>query len=286
MTYETKSNDLKRKQIADFIALIKEYPIVGVVNMQGLPTPQLQTMRSKLRNSVVLQMAKGRLLKIALSETESSKKGISELSSHIRGMPALLFTKDNPFSLFKILKQNKSSAPAKAGQIAPNNIVVPAGPTSFAPGPIIGELGAFKIKTKVEAGKLVIQEDTVVAKEGDVISANLAGILTRLGIEPMEVGLDLIAVFDNGIIYTKSVLDVDEDKIRTDAELFAVEAFNLAMNAGILVKETVEPLLGKAGSEARALALEIDFLTSDTIGDILAKAQRISKGLSDTIKIE
>lgn len=279
MDYETKSNDLKRKQVQDFITLIKEYPIVGVVNMEGLPTPQLQTMRAKLRDTVDLRMAKGRLIKIALKECDSDKKGILELADKMRGMPALLFTKGNPFSLFKELKKNKSSAPAKAGQIAPKDIVVPAGPTSFAPGPIIGELGAFKIKTKVDAGKLVIQDDTVVAKEGEEISSDLAGILTRLGIEPMEVGLDLTAVYDDGTIYTKSVLDVDEDKIRSDAEMFAGQAFNLAMNAGILVKETVEPLIGKAATEARSLALEANILTKDTVGDILAKAEAHAKAL-------
>jgi large subunit ribosomal protein L10 len=42
--------------------------------------------------------------------------------------------------LYKILQKSKSSAPAKAGQTAPNDIYVKAGKTSFAPGPIIGEL--------------------------------------------------------------------------------------------------------------------------------------------------
>jgi len=65
-------------------------------------------------------------------------------------MPALLFTKENPFKLYNKLQKSKSSAPAKAGQTAPSEIVVPKGPTPFAPGPIIGELGALGIKTAVE----------------------------------------------------------------------------------------------------------------------------------------
>jgi len=35
----------------------------------------------------------------------------------------------------------------------------------------------------------------LVAKEGDIITGALAGILTRLGIEPMEVGLNIKAIF-------------------------------------------------------------------------------------------
>lgn len=280
MAYEAKSNDLKRKQVDEFVALLKEYPIVGAVNMEGLPTPQLQAMREKLRDSVVLKVGKGRLIKLAIEAAKADKKGLEELIPHLKGMPALLFTKDNPFSLFRVLKQNKSSAPAKGGQTAPKDIVVSAGPTNFAPGPIIGELGAFGIKTGVEAGKLAIKADATVCKEGEEISGALAGILSRLGIEPMEVGLDLTAVYDDGMIYTKSVLDVDEAKVQADAEMFAAQAFNLAMNAGILVTETVVPLLGKAGSEARSLSVETGFLTKDTVGDILAKAEAQASSLN------
>jgi large subunit ribosomal protein L10 len=270
MSYETKSNDLKRKAVEDFKKLVSEYPIIAAVNMEGLPTPQLQAIRAKLRGTVVLRMAKRRLLKLAIES--SDKKDIKELLPFLKGMPALLFTKDNPFKLFKVLKQNKSNAPAKAGQIAPKDVLVSAGPTNFAPGPIIGELGAFKIKTGVEGGKLAIKEDVIVAKEGDVISSGLASVLTRLGIQPMEVGLDVVAVYDTGVIYTKSVLDVDENKIRSDAEIFAAQAFNLAMNAGIIVKETVEPLLIKAAAEARTLALEQNILTKETAEALVAKA--------------
>lgn len=275
MSYQAKANDTKRKTVEDFKKLVSEYPIVGAVNMEGLPTPQLQAIRAKLRGTVVLRMAKRRLLTLALESRNETK----DLIPHLKGMPALLFTKDNPFKLYKVLKQNKSGAPAKGGQIAPKDILVSAGPTNFAPGPIIGELGAFKIKTGVEGGKLVIKENVVVAKEGDKISPALASILTRLGIQPMEVGLDLVAVYDTGVIYTKSVLDVDDDKIRADAALFAVQAFNLAMNAGILVKETVEPLLTKAAKEARTLAIEQNILTKDTAEALVAKAERQANAL-------
>ncbi|MBI2112759.1 50S ribosomal protein L10, partial [Candidatus Woesearchaeota archaeon] len=37
-----------------------------------------------------------------------------------------------------MLEKNKSNAPAKPGQVAPKDITVKAGATSFAPGPIIG----------------------------------------------------------------------------------------------------------------------------------------------------
>ena len=127
-------SEIKIKKVNELKQLVKSYPIIGVVNLQSLPAPQLQSLRRSLRGKVEIRMARRRMLQRALEGSEADK-----LSGHLSGMPALLFTKDNPFSLFKILDKNKSRAPAKPGQIAPRDIVINAGPTSFAPGPVIGE---------------------------------------------------------------------------------------------------------------------------------------------------
>ena len=62
--------------------------------------------------------------------------------------------------------------------------MIHAGPTSFAPGPIISELAAVGIKTKVEGGKLAVIQDTVIVREGQVISQKVSETLKRLDIRP------------------------------------------------------------------------------------------------------
>src|SRR3989338_5173671 len=174
-------------------------------------------------------MTKRRLIKLALEHTKQDKPGIDKIEEKLKGMPALLFTKDNPFTLFKTLKKNKSKAPAKAGQIAPSDIVVPAGATSFLPGPIIGELSAIGLKTGVENGKAAIKQNSAVVKEGQAIKQNVASILTRLGIEPMEIGLDLIATYENGEIFAKDILSVDEQEYINNITKIASWSINLAV---------------------------------------------------------
>ena len=120
-------------------------------------------MKAQLRNSVSMLMAKKRLIKLALLELEKTKPGIKDLEKYMTGMPAILATNQNPFSLMKTLKKNMSSAPIKGGQTTPDDIIVPAGPTSFAPGPIISQLGAVGIKSGIDAGKIAIKEDSKVA---------------------------------------------------------------------------------------------------------------------------
>lgn len=266
--------EYKKKTVQEFVELARQYPIIAAVNMENLPTPQLQKMRAQLRDkSVVLRMTKRRLLKLMLDAAKEFKPGIDKLIEHLNGMPALIFTKDNPFALYKTLQKSKSPAPAKAGQIAPRDIAIPAGPTSFAPGPIIGELGAFGIKTGVEGGKIAVKEEKIVVKEGEIIKQKVAELLTRFSITPMEVGLDLTAAYENGTIFTKNLLHIDEAEYTQNFTNAASWAFNLAIEIGYPSKETIGLLLSKASGDARALALDREMLTSETIGHVLAKAE-------------
>lgn len=273
MSYQAKAAQSKQNTVKEFGDLIAKYPIVGVVNLESLPAKQEQTIRAKLRDKVVIRMTKKRLMK-RIFENANGKSGVNKLEEYMRGMPALLFTNENPFSLFKTIKQNQSPAPAKAGDIAPKDIVVPAGGTNFAPGPVIGELGALGIKSKVDGGKIAILEDTTVAKEGETISGELASMLTRLNIMPMSVGLDLVAVWENGDIMTRSVLDIDEDKFMADLEQAARWAFNLSVEAVYPTDVNRELLLGKAFREAKAVALEANFLADAVAEELVGKAER------------
>ncbi len=273
-------SEAKKNVVKKYVEMIKAYPIIGSVNMEGMPTAQVQNMREQLRGKVEIVMAKQRLMKIALKNCETDKPGISKLADHLKGMPALLFTKENPFSLYKSLQKNKSSAPAKGGQEAPNDVVVPAGPTGFAPGPIISELGEVGIKAGIENGKVIVKSDSLVIKAGETFSASLASLLSRLGIEPMEIGLDLVATYEDGDIYTKSVLAVDEDEYLNNITDNATQAFNLAMFIGYPCEETIGPLLTKAVTEARNLAINENIYTKDVMDALLGKAQRQAMGLA------
>lgn len=263
----------KKKTVKEIADKIKKYPIIGVVNMENLPTPQLQRMRAQLRNKVDLLMTKKRLILKALDSTKD-KPELEKIKEYLKGMPALLFTEENPFTLYKTLKQNKSKAPAKAGQTAPSDIIVPAGPTSFAPGPVIGELGALGIKAAVEGGKIAIKNDTKVASEGDEISEKLASMLTRLGIEPMEIGLDLLAVYEKGTIYPKSVLDIDEEKFMKDLMMSASQAHELAMEIGYATPDTIEPMIQRTYRAAKEIAREGNFMADEIAAELLEKAER------------
>lgn len=278
--------EYKKEVVSNLIKLIGQYPIIGIVNMENLPAPQLQGMRAQLRKDFHITMTKRRLIKLAFEQTKSSKKGIEKLEAHLGGMPALIFTKENPFKLSRTLQRNKSPAPAKAGQTAPRDIVVQKGATSFAPGPIIGELAMAGIKSGVEGGKVAIKEDAVVAKAGEKIKPKVAEILTRLGVQPMEVGLDLVAVYENGIIYGRDVLSIDEKEYKSRLDNAARWAFNLAVFSSYPTKMTIATLIGKASQEAKAVGVEAKILEKGIIETLVGKADAQAKSVKSEANIQ
>ena len=278
--------EYKKEVVKNIIDLIMEYPIIAIVNMENLPAPQLQHMRATLRGKCILTMTKRRLIKLAFEQAKNKKKDLEKLEANLGGMPALIFTKENPFKLSRTLQKSKSPAPAKAGQTATRDIMINKGATSFAPGPIIGELAMAGIKAGVESGKVAIKEDAVVVKAGEKIKPKVAEILTRLGIQPMEVGLDLVAVYENGTIYGKNVLSIDEKEYMERLGNAARWAFNLAVHSSYPTKETILVLIGKANNDAKALGIAQKIFDKGIIEVLLGKAQQQMLSLKDSANIE
>ena len=262
--------------------LINENNTLGFANIESLPAPQLQRMRFSLKDVMLLVVAKKTLIKKAFEQAKD-KPGLNLLIEKMTGMPALVFTKENPFKLAATLKKNKSKAPAKPGQTAPNDIVIPAGPTSFDPGPIISDLGNIGLKTGVENGKVAVKEDSLVAKEGEEISENVANVLAKLGIEPMEVGLNLVAIYDEGTLYDKTVLSVDESHYHDQLRVGITDALALALSLNYVTSDTIKPLLSKAFTQARYLALEHEILSDESIKQWLSQAERVAQQLQHKV---
>ena len=89
----------KKETVKKIVDLIKKYTIIGSVNMENLPAAQLQKMKAQLRDKVEMFMTKRRLMKLAIEKVKGEKAGIEKIEEHLKGMPALLFTNENPFAL-------------------------------------------------------------------------------------------------------------------------------------------------------------------------------------------
>lgn len=260
----------KKDEVANLKDLINSYEVVGMANLADIPAPQLQQMRRTLKDSATLKMSRKTLMSLALNDSEKAQ--IETLEDYMEGQPALIFTNMNPFKLYKILESSKTPAPAKAGSIAPEDIIVPKGDTAFKPGPVLGELQKAGIPAKIEKGKIVITNDKVIVEAGEVIPRDVASILTRLEIFPLEVGIDLRAAYEAETIYTSDLLTVDEEKTLADVQKAFTQALNLSVEAVIFNKESTPLIIPKAVSQSLNLALNAEILNEKTRDVLLAKA--------------
>jgi len=268
--YERHIPQWKIDQVTELSKVLKESVMVGLVNVEGVGAKQLDGIRTSLRGSANIKMARNTLMIRAIDE--SKLKGIEDLKKYVRGPIAFIFSDQDPFVLSKFLSENKTAAPAKGGQIAPKDIIVPAMNTGVAPGPFISELAALKIPSRVKGGVIHVTDDTVAVKAGDTISNAMAQMLARLGIEPMELQLKLVAAYTEGTVMSAESFEINLDSIFQNFIAGHQFAINLSVNTGYPTPETIPIIIAKANMEAKSLALSIGFFTPDLLNEFLAKA--------------
>jgi large subunit ribosomal protein L10 len=261
----------KQDEVAEIKRLAEKYAVVGLVDLYGIPASQLQHMRRGLRESAVLKMTRNTLIEHSFNDLGGD---IQAVTGHLDGQSALIFTDENPFKLYKRLLQTMTKMVAKPGDIAPEDIVVSKGPTSFKPGPVVGELQQVGIPAAIEGGKVTIRESKTVVKAGEAINQKMADALAKLDIRPIDVGLSLQIAFYDGSIFEPSMLAIDEQAYYNNIVLAAQQAFNLSVNAAIPTPVTMGAILGKAFGEARNLAVEAGVYNADVMDLIIGRAYR------------
>jgi len=272
----------KARQVEEIKKLLSQYRVIGIASLEKVRAAQLQELKRKLEKEVVMKVFKNTLVKRAIDELGDPK--LKKLEEYLTGPNIFLFTNMNPFKLSILLEKNKVRAVAKAGDKASFDVVVPAGNTGLSPGPVISQFSTVGIPTRIESGSVWVNKDTLVCRKGEVISLQLANILSKLGIKAVEIGLSLKVVYDDGYIITEEDLTVDLDEIRKSIEEAHSYAFNLSINAAIPMPENISLLLQKAHQEAYALAVNAAVPTRETIEDLLRKAYAEVLSLSQKIK--
>ncbi|SFG37887.1 large subunit ribosomal protein L10 [Halopelagius inordinatus] len=273
----------KRIEVDELVDFLENYESVGVVGVAGIPSRQLQAMRRDLHGSAEVRMSRNTLTVRALEEVDD---GLAELVDYVEGQVALIGTNDNPFGLYKDLEASKTPAPINAGEVAPNDIVIPEGDTGVDPGPFVGELQQVGANARIMDGSIQVTEDSHVLDEGEVVSQDLANVLSELGIEPKEVGLDLRGVHSEGVLFEPDELAIDVEEYRADIQSAAAGARNLSINAVYPTTETAPALLAKATGDAKALGLFAAIEDPDLVPDLVAKADAQLRALAAQIDDE
>jgi len=267
----------KVKDVEELVEMISKSRVVGVVGVREIPADNMQQMRGSLRGNVEIRMVRNTIARRAL---QASAPEIRPLADFIEDQTALIFSNDNPFKLNGLLEKGKQPMPIKAGARAPKDIVVEAGETSFSPGPMVGKLQAAGIPAAIKGGKVVISQKITLAKEGEVVAAKTADILKTMEIFPRNVGLELRAAYEGGLIFRAKDLSINVEAQISELFAASAKAFGFAVEIGYATPKTVGPMLQKAQTRARALVLEAGLPVPGMMEMVLAKAAANARALA------
>ena len=277
----TRVASWKKEMFQTLAELIEKYPVVAIAELQKVRSSQIHEIRKKLRGQAEVLVAKNTILKKAAGALGEKKPNIGKFADDLAGSNLLLFTGMNPYALILFLNKNKVRVPAKAGNTATSDIIIPEGNTGLQPGPVISEFGEVKVKTRIEGGSIWVAKDTVVAEKGDTISPKLASLLSKLGMKPMEAGLTIVRAFDEGTVLKLEDLVFDLEAYKSDLAEACRDALALALETEYVLPETASMIIGNAYREALFLANEAEFPTSENIEDLVKRAYSEMRILSN-----
>ncbi|MHA1476153.1 MAG: 50S ribosomal protein L10 [Promethearchaeota archaeon] len=282
MVQRNKVSATKVEEVEKIKSLVKDFKVIGLAKLEKVPAKALHNLRDTLRGDVIIRMSKKKLIQKAFKE--SKKKNLLELADNIFGITAMLFTNMNPIKLAMFLESKAVKGPAKPGDIAPGDIVVKAGDTKIAPGPIISELSQnLRLQTLIKNGTIHIRNDKVTHTAGQLIDAKQAQLLGRLGLEPMTIKLDFYSAWEDGEIIPTEVLHLDVNQILDNVRLAASEALNLSLELGMITSDTIKPLMAKAIRSSVALALSLPIFIPEMVDQYMAKTTREASAINRAV---
>ncbi|MDK2372033.1 MAG: 50S ribosomal protein L10 [Candidatus Korarchaeota archaeon] len=272
----------KARMMERFIELAKEYPTIMLADFARVPADHFQRVRKELAPDIKFFVIKKRLVQKAAERMD--RKGIQELVKRMPMSLVAIFSRKDPFETYRLVTEKKAEVFLKPGDVAEEDIVIPKGPTDIAPGPILTDLRAMGIPTKIQGGKIAISEDFTIVKKGETASPQVADLLRNLNIKPLKVGFKVTAAIDeDGLLYLPEILSITREDIMEMVIRAHSAALNLALEMGEINRHTVRPLTERAVERALALALEAAWLSDKTIPLLIRKAAVAAKVLQEKV---
>ena len=278
------TREQKEAKVEEFEQAIQEHEVIGILDMQSLPARQLQEIEREIEEFADIKMSRKTLMDIALENIE--KEGIDHLDTDQAMQPAFIFSTKDPFQLYSLIQDNQTSAAADGGEIAPNDIEVPEGDTGIGPGPMLGKLQQTGAQVQVQDGSIHVMEPATMVEAGEEITSDDAEILNQLGIEPLQIGLDLVIAYNDGEVFNAEELDIDTEQYRQDIESAATAGFNLAVNAGVVNETTASAIISEAAQKAKNLAISEGLPEEETIEEAVSYAHSGAQSVDSETDIE
>ena len=212
-----------------FSYLFSKYSQIIFVDTEKINSNQFKKCRKALGKNSILVLGKNKIVKKVLKSNVKKNPELEKLMPYLKGNIGFIFTTISPIDVKKILIENQEPAPAKAGQIAPDDVIIPAGLTGITPdGTSLFQ--ALNIQTKISKGLIEIQNPVKIITKGQLIGNSEVILLQKLNITPFSYKLDIKLIFENKCCIKPEILDISSEEIeeivnKKKIELKILESF-------------------------------------------------------------
>lgn len=188
--------------------LFSTYEKILVINVDNIRSIQIANLRRLLRGKAEVLFGKNTLIRRVITHMEN--EGLKQLLPELKLNVALVLTNGEYKPIVEAFSKTRRDAKAKAGMIAPCDVVLQPMQTEMGPdqSAFCASLG---LNTKINRGKIEITTPTELIKAGSIVSPSHATLLQKLGINPFYYQVTVKRVYDNGQIFEPDILTVDEE---------------------------------------------------------------------------
>jgi len=273
----SESKQRKQAYFAKLIELLDKYPKLIIVGCDNVGSFHMQTIRKNLRGKATLLMGKNTMIRKAIKSHLQQNPQLEALLPHLKGNVGFVFTSDDLNEVRQQIMKERVAAPAKAGAIAPVDVVVPAGPTGLDPSQT-SFMQVLNISTKINKGQVEIINPVNLIKKDQKVGQSEAALLQKLNINPFSYGLVPLMVYDSGFCFHPNILDIKDDDILSKF-LFGVQslaALSLASNVPTLA--ALPHYIGNAYKSLLAISIATDYTfdRAQQIKDLLADPEALA----------
>ncbi len=240
--------------------LLDTYPSIFIVNVDNVGSQQMHQIRAALRGKAVVLMGKNTMVRRALRQVIAEKPQFEKLMPHVKGNIGFVFTAADLKEIRTEILSNRVAAPARAGGLAPLDVIVKAGNTGMEPGKT-SFFQALSIPTKIARGTIEIVSDIKVVSAGTRVGSSEAMLLNMLNISPFTYGMSVVQIYDQGNTFESSVLDVDEADLvkQFTSGIAQIAALSLAINFPTIASVSHSLVNAYKNLLAVSLATEYEF---------------------------
>jgi len=247
------------------------------VSVDNIGSAHLQKIRKQLRGKATILMGKNTMMRKAIRNNSERNPKWGALLPAIIGNVGLVFTEGDLSEIRDVLLSLKVPASAKAGIIAPQDVIIPKGQTSLEPTKT-SFLQALNIASKINKGTIEILNDVHIIKVGDKVGPSEAQLLQMLDVRPFHYGLNVQSVYDNGSVYGAEILDLKDSDLlaRFGQGVANVAAVSLGLGAASLAAFPHVVINGYKNLLAIAVATDYTFKQAQKLKDLLSNPEALA----------